>query len=313
MSAIDFREWGWGGDPKAVFDSLVEDSLRENGTDSYSGTISTKGSFVIVSRNPIPKAAMDYEVDRYMDSQKAVVDKWGPALAIPFSSREVRVPIDHFDVSSYREEDDLLIPATTWRKAKGLLGRGDEVMGFDQRSGIISPQKRILSGYIRVAKAGWHQRTVTKKVKVDSALTTDYQKLTAHLRAQVSLGDGECIGKFEVNPLPGASGVRTIKTTGGTCVQWLIKDRDRVVGSFASRQEAIAGARAILNAPSRGLHDPVLRQLHIVTQTTGTDGEGLVVVERAPKSASYSVTAEVIRPPRNAPIAGWCFFGWAPH
>jgi hypothetical protein len=313
VGAVDFREWGWGSDPKTVFDSLVKESRRENGINSYSGTISTKGSFVVISRNPIPKAAMGYEMDRYMDSQKAVVDKWGPALAIPFSSREVRVPIDHFDVSSYREGDDLVTPATAWLKGKGLLERGDEVVGFDQQSGIISPQERILSGYIVIAKAGWHQRTVTKKVKVDSALTADYQKLTVHLRAQIPLNAGEFIGKFGINPLPSVACVRTTKMSGGTCVQWLIKDHDRVVGSFASRQEAIARAQAILNAPLRGVHDPVLRQLHIITQTTGTNGEGLIVVERTPKSASYSITAEVIRPPKNAPIVGWCFFGLAPY
>jgi hypothetical protein len=86
----------------------------------------------------------------------------------------------------------------------------------------------------------------------------------------------------------------------------------QTLASCSSQRDAIVKARELMAGDSRFGLESACRSTHIVKQTTAADGTGLVVVTRAPKSVTYTVQAELIRQPANAPIDGWFFFGVAP-
>lgn len=313
MGACDFFDYGWGQDPSSVFDVLVAASRRENGNDAYSGTIATKGSYVVVRHGAIPLEAIRHETQAMMRTNWGNMDKWGPALAIPFTAENVKIHIEDLAVSGRNYQSDLSALAETWLRQRKLISPSEHVLDFMAQSGTIegNGKWRTVSGEATVHKAGWRRRQVRKVIKLNTAMIEQGNVLD-QLRALVPVQAGEFIGKFEANSRASAAGIKTIRATGGSQTQWLIKEGERVLGVYPTQSAATAQARIILARPPRPHCEQTRRQLHLIKQVTATNGDGLLVLEQSPKAITYEVEAELIRPPRNSPIAGWCFFGLAP-
>ncbi|MFI7641865.1 hypothetical protein [Nonomuraea sp. NPDC049400] len=73
-----------GATAKEAFDAAVEQARYDYGHRGYTGTIAEKDDFVIVASEPMPETEATALADQLLRADNPrILDKWGPAGAIP--------------------------------------------------------------------------------------------------------------------------------------------------------------------------------------------------------------------------------------
>ncbi|MBG0568222.1 hypothetical protein [Actinoplanes aureus] len=135
MGAMAFDQYAEGADPAAAFESARGQALHEHGHGGYTGSLAEKDDYVIVTQQPMTETEATVLAGDLMDrDDPRIIDKWGPAGAIPVKAetRTVEVP-------------DLPQP-----------GRGVSLQGADLDTVVqICRHRHLLTADETVATAWW--------------------------------------------------------------------------------------------------------------------------------------------------------------
>lgn len=118
MGAVEFWVKAVGHTPEDAFQKAIDQAIRLHGIGSYTGTISTKTSFCMVT---VPKGKNPEEHARER-LEKDLLDKWGPAECVFLGKRKrvksliERVPPQKINEEKYKESPG------KWRTVYVLTG-----------------------------------------------------------------------------------------------------------------------------------------------------------------------------------------------
>lgn len=198
-------------DVREAFRRAVEGARWESGNGGYSGTIAEKGSYRILSREPLSGGELREFIDRRIDDN----DKWGPAFAVPFSRvTEGKATTKTVTVRAKNEREARSLAAAKVRKRR----KGSVAVRIKSVKCSGSPHsnkvRRKKHGGRAKVKWAWNVGAVERNDLYDTALDAA-KAAEAHLtrmvaesesRGESSIFGGQDFTVFPVAVLEGGKG-----------------------------------------------------------------------------------------------------------
>lgn len=347
MGATTFSHYSVGTTVQEAFSAAHDAATHEYGHGGYSGTISEKTSYNVISNTPLLMIEAEVLCDKLLDANDPrVCDKWGPAGAIPVVKDTREVGVGGFTYTptaghpKYNEVDPALLEVVA---PLVKLGKGEAISRVDITSST-QPQVSNYGGFARTpsrTKMDCQARVTIQKAPVTRVAPIaieipgglDYDQRNKEIQKQVDtmkVKAGEKVISWrQGEDTPGPAKVTAVAPKGATETRYVITDQNgreaRGVGhatweqGFTSQADARAWLTSICNneknwvdnGPLRWLGDDVTLEVQSVTRRAG--GEPLVRVSRqvGKRLVSVDVTVKLANAKVDQQPDGWLFFGWA--
>ena len=279
MGACDFSNYGQGSDPREVFTRLVEDARFEHGHGGYTGTIAEKGSYVIVSKEPMTMSEAhrfagvihSYDMDDDATEKDPFVEK---------VKDTVRRSLGH--------RADLGDLTDKWGSANAIPVLSDEKVVRRARQVTVTVRK---DGYLDPADLHALAADAVTVKNGETIETVEIIKDETRRKAEVTTGEGSTQQRFFITP----AGRFDIRGDG-----------------YASQAAARAALTAQLKAQVDSPHH-WSAAYEIVGVTRRCSGDALVKGSLLLKSRKVTLKVTLRKQSKSgtADIAGWLFFGYA--
>lgn len=324
MGATTFLVTQQGIDPAQAFTSARATAKFETGHGGYTGTIAEKDHFVLIARSPLWLSAAQRQAQALLDADDdRIIDKWGPAGAIPYVAETKELEI----VGLCGSIDELPTMATGVYQASKQHRRGEAVLGarvvsYQKQEHGTSQELVDATVVLTVQRAGVpRQRTIQFTYDVSGAV--GYPALQGLLRTAAErtcrLRKGESIVAVR-SDTPLRANVRRHKvsahtTKGRAVTRYVFGDGSGHHETWETgfRTQAAARKYALEHATELRAEGGTIT-IEAVTRREDGSPLGEVLVDVVTTTLRATATVETAGAPTEYTIPdGWVFFGWAAY
>lgn len=311
MGAAGFTEIATGPNAKDAFSQIRDEARYEYGHGGYSGTIAEKGSFELVTNQPVPEEVAEVMAQELMATRFG--DKWGPAGAIPIVRGTRKVAVTGL---TYRPATEELVDVVM---AQGQLPKDEKVeaaypvaysMARDGTRQDVTAEVTITRTRPMVRA---ERITVTIPASgADGAQRDTHDLAASEAKKQVRLRKGESIvstpRSIGLQPVTGKA--TAVAPKGKTLTRYVViglRGHDTWATGFDTQAQARAWALEALEAVSQPYRD-----VDVIAITRRADGQPLVRITKPVRKVTVEVEVLIrTAAPLLAKPDAWLFFGYA--